>query len=387
MVSGTIMTNENTPLTVAHIIKATRIGGAERHLLILLAALRRKGVNAHLILMVQPDNLMTELVTEAEARDIPVQRVLIRAHYDLLVISRLHGALRDLKPDIVHTHLIHADVLGLVAAKLAGVKRVITGRHNDDAFRKHWAISRLNGFLWRIYHGGIAISYAIRNFVMEVENAPEHKVHVVEYGLEHHRLTDEQIKRHRNELRLELELPTEAILLGCAARLTEQKGITYALLAFADILPEYGDAYLVIAGDGELRPSLEKQVRDLGIMERVFFLGWRDDVPTLMAGLDVYLVPSLWEGFGLVLLEAMSRRLPIIASNVSAIPEIVVHGETGLLVPARDVSALAQAMRVLLADRLLRVHYGLNGEDRLEELFSDLRMADDTLEVYRRIMA
>lgn len=374
-------------LRVVHIIKATRIGGAERHLLILLAALRRRDVDCHLILMVEPDNLMTELVAEAEARDIPVQRVPIRNHYDIFAINRLYGALRELKPDIVHTHLIHADIMGTLAGRLAGVRRILTGRHNDDAFRRHWAMWRLNALFWRLVHGGIAISYAIRDFAINIERAPEHKVHVVEYGLEHHRLTDEQIKRHRNELRLELGLASDALILGCAARLTEQKGITYALSAWAQIHADYPDAYLMIAGDGELRHKLEAQAKALGIAERTLFLGWRADVLSLMAGMDVYLVPSLWEGFGLVLLEAMSRRLPVIASHVSAIPEIVVHGETGLLVPPRDSDALARAMRLFLDDRLLRLHYGLNGEDRLEVYFSDSRMAQETLKVYQSLMA
>ena len=102
-----------------------------------------------------------------------------------------------------------------------------------------------------------------------------------------------------------------------------------------------------------------------------------------MAGLDMFLQPSLWEGFGLVLLEAMSRRLPVVASAVSAIPEIVVNGETGLLVPARDPAALADALLTLLADRTLRLHMGLNGEDRLETRYSDARMADETIAIYQ----
>ena len=97
----------------------------------------------------------------------------------------------------------------------------------------------------------------------------------------------------------------------------------------------------------------------------------------------MFVLPSLWEGFGLVLLEAMSRRLPIIASRVSAIPEVVADGETGLLVPARDVDGLANAMRTLLSDRVLRRHMGMVGEDRLETHFGHARMANATIQVYR----
>jgi len=372
-------------MRVAHIIKATRISGAEKHLLILLQALRRKDVDAHLILLVEPRNLMTELVAEAEARDIPVQRVFIRAHYDVVVIARIRGALRELKPDIVHLHLIHADFLGLIAAKSAGVKTIITGRHNDDSFRNHPLIKRAHAVTWRMVDGGIAISQAIRQFVIDVESAPTDKVHVVEYGIEHHRLTDAQIKIARKDLRIELGLNDDVHIIGMAARLTEQKGITYALTAFAQISEEYPDVHLVIPGDGELKDALTAQAKQEGFSHRIHFLGWRDDVLQLMAGYDIFLQPSLWEGFGLVLLEAMSRRLPVVASRVSAIPEIIVHGETGLLTEAKNVTKIADALRFLLNDRTLRLHMGLNGEDRLEAHFSDLRMADETITVYEQL--
>src|SRR5690606_14892666 len=127
---------------------------------------------------------------------------------------------------------------------------------------------------------------------------------------------------------------------------------------------------LIIAGEGPLRPDLQTEAESLGLLDNIRFLGWCEDVPRLMGGLDMLLVPSLWEGFGLVILEAMSQCLPVVATSVSAIPEIVVPGETGLLVPARDTHALAEAMVTLLADRSLRRHMGLLAEDRLETHFS-----------------
>ena len=126
--------------------------------------------------------------------------------------------------------------------------------------------------------------------------------------------------------------------------------------------------------------------RELGIAERVHWLGWRADGADLIAAFDVLLLPSLWEGFGLVLLEAMSRRVPVIASRVSAIPEVVVDGETGILVDARDAPGLADAMSRLLDDRALRQHMGLLGAARLEARFSIERMVAGTLEVYRKVL-
>lgn len=370
-------------LRVAHIIKATRIGGAERHLLILLSVLRARGVDARLIMLVEPRNMMTEMLAAAEARAIPVQRLLIHRDWDVGLILRLSRVLRALRPDIVHTHLIHADLLGLSAARLAGVRTIISGRHNDDSFRHHPAVRALNATLWRGFTGGIAISAAIREFTLRVESAPPGKVRVVPYGFEYTPATPADIAAARAALLKELLLPEDAQIIGMASRLVAQKGVTYGLQGFQRIYAEFPRVYLLIAGEGELRAALEEEARALGVAERLRFLGWRSDVPALLAGVDLFLMPSLWEGFGLVLLEAMSKRRPVIASAVSAIPEVVAHGETGLLVPPRDPDAIAAALRLLLPDAPLRAYLGLNGEDRLETLFSAARMAEDTIAAYQ----
>lgn len=371
-------------MRVVHLIKATRIGGAERHLLILLKALRERGVDVHLLVMVQPDNLMDELVIEATHSDIPIQRLVIHSNLNVVVINEIRTRLSRLKPDVLHTHLIHADTFGIPAGRLARVPIIITGRHNDDSFRSNPLISRANGTLWRAVSGGIAISEHVKRFTIDVEHAPPHKVHVVRYGIPHRPADPSKIDDLRRDLRAELGLADDAILLGMACRLTEQKGVSFALRAFAQLAANYPNVWFVIAGDGKLRDNLEVEARRLGLLKRVFFLGWRQDVPAIMGGLDVFLMPSLWEGFGLVALEAMAKRLPIIASQVSAIPEVIANGETGLLVPPRNVGRLAQAMRTLLNDRALRAHMGMLAEDRLEYHFSVERMADETIAVYEQ---
>lgn len=373
-------------MRVVHVIKATRIGGAERHLLILLKALREREIDAQLVLLVEPATPMDDLVAEAQARAIPVERILIHGDADLLVTTRLRDALLRLKPDILHTHLIHADTFGLAAAKLAGLATVISSRHNDDRFRAHPALRAASAVMWRSFSAGIAISEAIRKFTVEVEGAPADKLHVIRYGIEFAPITPQQQAQARSTLREELGLPPDALLAGIACRLIEQKGVTYALHALALLHKVLPDLHLLIAGDGHLRAALEMETDGLGVRKNVHFLGWRADAADLMAGLDVFLMPSLWEGFGLVALEAMTRRVPVIASDVSALPEVVAHGETGLLVPPRDPDALADALQAILTDRTLRLHMGLLAEDRVETAFSAGRMADETITLYRKFI-
>ena len=373
-------------MRIAHIIKVTRISGAERHLLFLVEGLRKRGIDAHLIILVERDRPMDEMARAAEKRDIPLTRLTIHRDYDLPLLLRLRRALRQIKPDIVHTHLIHADVFGYAAAKLAQVSAVVSSRHLDDIFRYRSRWRRINRWLWRRIDAGIAISAAMKRFALETEDAPADKVSIVLYGMEYRWRSDDDIASSRDQLRTELNLPPAAQVLGMASRLVEQKGIPYALEALRRIRSDFPRAHLVIAGDGEKAGELRRLASMLGIADRVCWLGWREDAADLMAAFDIFLLPSLHEGFGLALLEAMARRVPIIASRVGAIPEVVVDGETGILVEARNVDQLAEAMARLLKDRALRKYMGLLGAARLEEHFSVDKMVDGTLAIYQKIL-
>lgn len=370
-------------MRVVHLIKAKQIGGAERHLLMLLPALIERGVDVHLLVLVEPDNPVDELFEEASKRGIPAEPIIVKGTVDALIINRIRSKLAELKPDILHTHLIHADTFGMAAAKLARVAHVITSRHNDDDFRSKRVVKWASGVMWSGFKACIAISDAIKKFAVETEKCPPEKVYVVKYGIEHEALSQEAFNSARKALLSELELKDDAQIFGMACRLVEQKGLTYALKALHQIHEDFPDAHLVIAGDGDLMHELKHQAAELYISDNVHFLGWRNDVNDLMAAFDVFLMPSLWEGFGLVALEAMSKRRPVIASAVTALPEVVENGQTGLLIPAKDSEALADAMRTLLKDRSLRVHMGMVGEDRVEQYFTVSRMADETVQVYR----
>ncbi len=371
-------------MRVAHIIKATRISGAEGHLLVLLQGLRSEGMDARLIMLVEPTQPMDDMMLAAQSRGIPTQRLPIRRDYDPALLFRIRRALRQMKPHIVHTHLIHADLFGWLAAKSAGIKTIISSRHNNDQFRYHPLWRRISPLLWRLTSGGIAISAAVKDFAIHIEGAPADKISIVYYGMAYHWASDEEIHAARQEIRAELRLEPDAMLLGMVCRLVEQKGIPYALEAFQGICARFPAARLVIAGDGAMAAQLRRLAETLGVANRVYWLGWRSDAARLIAAFDIMLMPSLWEGFGLVLLEAMARRVPVIASHISAIPEVVSHGETGILIQPRDVRALAAAIARLLDDPPLRKHMGLLGAARLEEHFSIPQMVDGTMAVYHQ---
>lgn len=371
-------------MRVLHLIKATRVAGAESHLLILLGGLVARGLDARLLILVEPDNPMVDYRALLAARGIPAETMIIRRHADPTLPPRLWRRFRALQPDVVHTHLIHADLYGIPAARLAGVPVVITGRHAANAFRRRLPLRLANMLGWRLITAGVAISDHVAGYMRAVEAAPAGKLHTIHYGLK----IPEPLDRPsaRAALRAELGLPDETPIIGMVSRLVWEKGIPNALAAFERVGRAFTEAHLVIAGDGPLRADLEAQAAALDAAARVHFLGWRAEAAPIFAAVDVLFMPSLTEGFGMSLLEAMAQSLPIVSSNVSAIPEVVADGETGLLCPPEDVPALATALGTLLDEPSLRARMGQAGRQRLEAKFSAARMVDETVTLYESLL-
>ena len=369
-------------MRVLHLIKAAGIAGAERHLLDLLPGLRENGIDAQFLLLTPPNDAAQPVIDAARARDIPTQTVALPRSASPAALMTLTRLLRAQKPDIVHTHLIHADLYGTVAARLAGIRRVIHSIHNDNPHFNRLPLRVMFRALWALTEDGVCISQAVQRYVLKVEGAPACKLHQIYYGLP---LPTPRYDRESIRAGLAAAvpaLPLDGVWVGIFSRLIEQKGIPYGLQAFAQIAPDYPEAHLLIAGDGILRAELESQAQNLGLGGRVHFLGWRTDAPQLMAGLDLFLMPSLWEGFGMTLLEAMAQAVPILGSTAGAIPEVVRDGETGLTVPPADVNALAAALKSLIGDAGLRRQMGEAGLARLSAHFSAHAMIQAHIKLY-----
>jgi len=175
-------------------------------------------------------------------------------------------------------------------------------------------------------------------------------------------------------------------LCGCATRLTPVKGVSYLLKAMSFLKEDFPSLCLEIAGEGPLRADLESEAARLGLSDCVRFLGWMDPWDQLRARWAVMVQPSLQEGLPLSVLEAMGDGLPIVASCVGGVPEVFLDGETGILVPAADARALADAMRKLLTDADLRHKMGTAAARRACECFSAQRMAEETTALYRELL-
>jgi glycosyltransferase involved in cell wall biosynthesis len=265
----------------------------------------------------------------------------------------------------VHTHLVHADVYGSL-----GARRLVSTKHNDDPFRAR-AFRFVERALARRASRIVAITAALARFQVERVGLPADKVEVIHYGL------DEPPAPWG--VNPEDHVPEGARVLLAVCRLEPQKGLDVAVRALPEIRRRHSDAVLVVLGDGPQRDELERLARELEVP--VFLPGRVPDVTAWLGRADLLVHPARWEGFGLALLEAMLMSLPVVATRVSSIPEIVVDGETGLLVPADDAAALTEATSRVLDDP---GELGARGSERARAEFSVAKMADRTLEVYRR---
>jgi len=276
---------------------------------------------------------------------------------------------RTLRADIVHTHLVHADVYGGLAARLRGT-RLVSTKHNDDPFRVG-PFRFVERGLSRLTDRIVTITDALHRFTVDRVGVPADKVETIHYGLDD--VPDAWGVNPPDDV------PEGARVLLAVARLTDQKGIDVAIRALAD-LPD--DTVLVALGEGPERAALLRLARELGLETRVFLLGRVPDVAAWLGRATVLVHPARWEGFGLGVLEAMLAGLPVVATNVSALPELVIDGETGILVPPDDVAELVHAVEQALEQPEL----GAAGLARARRDFSVARMADRTAALYDLIV-
>lgn len=358
-------------MKVLHLTKVRGIGGAEQHLLALLPALRARGVDARFLSLDAGDD-SARFHTALRERDIPLTIVPCGADLSPRLLRDVVGAVRREQPDLVHTHMVHADVYGSAAAHVVRTRFVST-RHNDDRYL-------LGPFRYvdrAFMHGVrriIAISDAVRDFHIAAGLDPT-KLVTIHYGL------DEPPRDASEVTPADVGIEEDAPLVLAIGRLIEQKDHATLLEAFAQVYAARPDARLAILGWGRLEQATRDRVRALGLDGAAFVLG-RVSPRDWLARADVFAHTSRWEGFGIVLLEAMLAGLPVVATSVSAVPEIVDDGATGILVPSGDAKAVADAIGRLLDDAELRAQFGAGGRRRALAEFSVAQMADATLDVY-----
>lgn len=298
--------------------------------------------------------------------------------YDARQLQRL---MRSRGFDVIHTNGSKDGWAASAALYSVGLPSVtIRTRHNLKRIRRHLGNRWFHG---RATDHVVAVSNAIRNHTIASNLCPPDKVTVIHPALDLDAFQPKRVSRQC--FRTEIGASDGQLLIGTSARLEQQKGIDLLLRGFARIARHEPNALLVIAGDGKEQMPLMQLAHELGISARVCFCGFRADVPSVLAGLDLFALPSRTEGFGIAIVEAMAMGLPVVASRVGGVLDIITNGLDGVLVPLEDIEALTTAILELLHNPEARRRLGLAARQRAQ-VFSPQAAAQQHEALYERLI-
>ncbi len=313
----------------------------------------------------------------------------IRGWQDTIALRELARLIRRVRPLIVHTHTAKAGVLGRLAARIVGVP-VVVHTYHGHVFQGYFSPVKTRLFLsierWlaRRTDRLLTVSESVRQELLRLGIGTPERVQVIPLGLDLDGFL--QCATLRGQLRAQLGIG-DAPLVGIIARLVPIKRHEDFLAAARDVALRLPDCRFLVVGDGELRVGLEDRARALGLDGRIYFLGWRGDLPGLYADLDLVALTSANEGLPVSLIEAMAAGLPVVATRVGGVPDLVEDGVTGLLVPPKDPGALAEAMVRLLSDPNRRQAMGDAGRERVDPAYSAERLLRDVGRLYTELLA
>lgn len=357
-----------------HIDTARTWRGGQNQVLVTVMCLRALGHRA--VLVAHPNGELRRRAAEG-LELIPLAP---RAEMDLHAAWRLSRVLKLLGPDVVHAHDPHGVAMAALALSMSTQPkrpRLIASRRVDF----HLARNAFSRWKYRQVDLFIAASEAIRDLLIR-DGVAKARVVTVHEGIDLAKVE----AAPPADLHQELWLPHDAPLVGNVAALVPHKGQRYLVDAAREVLRRQPDARFIIAGEGELREALTNQIRQHHLEKHVMLTGFRPDVLSVLKAFDLFVMSSITEGLGTSVLDAMACGKAVVGTSAGGIPEVVVDGETGLIVPPRDPAAMADAIVRLLEDPALRARMGAAGLARVRSDFSAERMAQQTAQTYERLL-
>ncbi len=369
---------------VFRLITRLNVGGPARQALLLSRALNDEFPTV--LAAGRPTESEGELADAAvKVRRVPLVRP-IQPRIDATAIRVVRSMLAGHRTALLHTHMAKAGAVGRIAARaLPRRPRTIHTFHGhvlDGYFsrRAERSFIELERRLAGVTDILVAVSPEIRDALLELRIGRPGQYHVIPLGLDLAPLLEAE--GPTGKLRADLGLAADVPLVGVIGRLVPIKDHATLLSA----IEKLGGVHLAVIGDGELRPALEASVRAAGLGDRVHFTGWRYDLAATLPDLDVVALTSRNEGTPVALIEALATGGAVVATDVGGVRSVVVHDETGLLAPAGNPGAVADALRQLLADPERRARLGAAGRRHVRDRFGQDRLVDDMRELYRELL-
>ena len=370
--------NNKRKIKVIHLVEELAIGGLEKILTSIVLSLDKKKYNVSVWCLREGGFFANKLIKEG----IDVKILNILTSRNPLSIYKLYKLLKSHKFDIIHTHAYSAGTIGRISAFLAGVPVIISHNHSVyDYYNRYyhfveWLLSLITDRI-------ICISDIVNKFANETQRINAGKLVTIYNGIDS---VYSVAGKETSRLRKELGIPHNHTVISTISHMEEHKGLAYLLESASLLLESRSDIHFLLVGEGTLKEELKKLSIDLKIEKNVIFAGERSDIPEILSLTDIFVLPSLREGLGLAILEAMACGKPVIATNVGGIPEIVKDGVSGILVSPKNAEALHSAMNELLEDREKLKRMGHNGKRVCNESFDSKTMIRKVEDLYDSLL-
>ena len=359
-------------MKILHVETGRHLYGGPQQVLYLVSALIERGHDCTLVC--PPDS---GIDMAARLKGLPVRNLFCAGDLDLPFAYRLVQFLQETKPDLVHCHSRRgADILGGLAASFADIPAVVSRRVDNTEMRLVAALR------YRPFKKIIAISEAIRQVLLE-HDVDADRIEVIRSAI------DVEQFAHKPDcagIRDEFGVAEDAFVIAAAGQLIPRKGHRFLLQAAAELTDRERPFRVIIFGEGYLNNQLRAQAASLGLGDVVQFAGFRDDLDSYMGCIDLFVHPATAEGLGVIALKAAAAGVPVVGFAAGGLPEAVIDGETGFLVPAEDVDALTAAVARLMDDPALRADLGRAGRKRMQKEFSIATMVDRHIALYESVL-
>ncbi len=354
-------------------------GGAENHLSTLVSEQINQGLKVKVVYLKGDSYWQSYFISLG----VEVQNLGLKYYGQLGPLFKLIHSIIKFSPDILHAHMPPAELYSALAIRLARYScPFLISKHNDEPFYKGPLNRLLGKWVTKKAQKIVAISNSVACYIHQDLQVDKKKIKTIYYGID----TKPYLKintKDRLGLRGQWLKDDQSLVIGTVARLVPQKALHILLSSYAKYrnLSKI-DSILVMVGSGPLEDELSSLAVQLGIEKNILWLGFREDIPEIINAFDVFALTSKYEGFGLVLLEAMAASTPVVASRVSAIPEIIKHDKTGYLCSPQAVDEFASAF-LRLEDVDCRERLAKNGFETVTKNFTVSKMAEQTLELYK----
>jgi glycosyltransferase involved in cell wall biosynthesis len=374
------MVNNQNKIRILHIITGSSIAGAENVVLTLAKGMKDSQFESE-ICTLSPEG---ELHKKAQQIGIKAYALGYKSILSLpKVVIKLFILLYKKNYYIINTHLSQAGVIGIIVGRLVRIPCIIETRHYSDYMYKYgnkikqWLDKKTVNMTNHV----IVVSNAGKEILKKIEGIKEEKINVIYNGIDISKFSS----NHRTQIRKQLGIDNN-IVLTFTATFHPSKGHKYLLESVGMLKKNYPNVVLLLIGDGVLRSNLGALTKQLNIEDNVRFLGYRTDIPDILSATDIYVHSSVEEGFGIAIIEAMAVGLPVVATNVGGIPEIITNGENGILVPPENPHALAEAIIDLIEHTEQRKILAEKGRQHVTANFTDEIMVKKYMEVYNNVI-